>query len=156
MRLDRDELEAAINAADRRDLIDPETLRSSLVGRAGRPGVGPLRATLDRRTFMLTDSQLERRFLPIARAAGLPPPLTQQWVTASGSTSVGQTSGWSWRPMGCATTRTPAQQACDRIRDQAHAAAGMVLLRFIRAQVRFEPEHVRATLAEVARRLRSR
>ena len=50
--------------------------------------------------------------------------------------------------------RTPAQQARDRVRDQAHAAAGLTPLRFTHAQVAFEPEHVQATLNAVVRRLR--
>lgn len=81
--LDRDKLETAVNEADKRDLADPETLRTALDGYAGRPGVATLRELLDRRTFTLTDSELERRFLPIARAAGLPPPLTQHRVNGS-------------------------------------------------------------------------
>jgi hypothetical protein len=36
--------------------------------------VRALREVLDRATFVLTDSELERRFLPIARRAGLPRP----------------------------------------------------------------------------------
>ncbi len=75
-RLTRDELEAAVNEADKRRLTDPEELRTALGAFAGRPGAGVLRNTLDRRTFTLTDSQLERRFLPIARRAGLPLPET--------------------------------------------------------------------------------
>ena len=77
VRVDTSELEAAINAADRRELIDPESLRAALQPLAGQPGVARLRGVLDRRTFVLTDSELERRFLPLARAAGLPPPRTQ-------------------------------------------------------------------------------
>jgi very-short-patch-repair endonuclease len=50
--------------------------------------------------------------------------------------------------------RTPAQQARDRVRDQALSAAGLTPLRFTRAQVRFDPGHVEATLATVAERLR--
>jgi very-short-patch-repair endonuclease len=50
--------------------------------------------------------------------------------------------------------RTPAQQARDRERDQAHLAAGRTPLRFTHAQVRFEPDRVRATLGSVTRRLR--
>jgi very-short-patch-repair endonuclease len=50
--------------------------------------------------------------------------------------------------------RTPAQQARDRLRDQVRAAARLTPLRFTRAQVRFEPAHVQATLAAVAVRLR--
>lgn len=49
--------------------------------------------------------------------------------------------------------RTPAQQVRDRLRDQAHAAAGFTPLRFTHEQVRYEPEHVRAVLGDVARRL---
>ena len=45
--------------------------------------------------------------------------------------------------------RTPAQQARDRVRDQAHAAAGLTPLRFTHEQVRFDPDYVRATLAAV-------
>ena len=46
--------------------------------------------------------------------------------------------------------RTPAQQARDRLRDQAHARRGVTCLRFTHHQVRFDPEHVIETLAEVA------
>lgn len=49
--------------------------------------------------------------------------------------------------------RTPAQQAKDRLRDQAHAAAGLTPLRFTRAQVTYQPDHVVATLGAVAERL---
>jgi very-short-patch-repair endonuclease len=51
--------------------------------------------------------------------------------------------------------RTSAQQAKDRIRDQAHAAAGLTTLRFTRAQVTFDSDHVMATLSAVAVRLAS-
>jgi very-short-patch-repair endonuclease len=50
--------------------------------------------------------------------------------------------------------RTAAQQARDRVRDQAHAVAGLTPLRFTHAQVRFEPSVVQETLAGVASRLR--
>jgi transcriptional regulator with AbiEi antitoxin domain of type IV toxin-antitoxin system len=73
-------LEAAINEADKRELIDPEDLRSVLDEMKPRPGVRALREVLDRPTFTLTDSELERRFLPIVRKAGLPPPVTGQHV----------------------------------------------------------------------------
>jgi very-short-patch-repair endonuclease len=49
--------------------------------------------------------------------------------------------------------RTPAQQVRDRLRDQAHTAAGLTPLRFTRAQVRFEPGYVAQTLEAVAARL---
>ena len=52
--------------------------------------------------------------------------------------------------------RTPAQQARDRRRDQAHAAAGLTTLRFTHAQVRFEPANVREVLGQVVARLSER
>jgi hypothetical protein len=39
-----------------------------------------LRKLLDRRTFTLTDSELERRFLPMVRAVGLPKPQSRVYV----------------------------------------------------------------------------
>jgi very-short-patch-repair endonuclease len=51
--------------------------------------------------------------------------------------------------------RTPAQQAEDRRRDQAHTAAGLTVLRFTHAQVRYEPGYVEQVLRAVARRLQS-
>jgi len=152
MRLSRDELEAAINEADKRDLVDPETLRAVLP--RGRPGVTTLRGTLDRRTFTLTDSQLERRFLPLARRAGLPKPQTRQYVNGFQVDFYWPELGLVVETDGLRYHRTPAQQAKDRVRDQAHAAAGLTSLRFTRAQVRYEPGHVLATTRAVADRLR--
>jgi very-short-patch-repair endonuclease len=52
--------------------------------------------------------------------------------------------------------RTPAQQARDRLRDQAHTAAGLTPLRFTHAQIRFEREYVIETVELVVERLRDR
>jgi very-short-patch-repair endonuclease len=147
------QLEAAVSEADTRDLADPEALRSALNPATGRRGVGALRRLLDRRTFTLTDSELERSFLPIARRAGLSLPHTGKQVN-------GFKVDFYWPDLrlivetdGLRYHRTPAQQARDRLRDQRHAAAGLISLRFTHAQVRFESDHVEATLAAVARRL---
>jgi predicted transcriptional regulator of viral defense system len=77
-RLPHAQLEAALNEADKLDLIDPERLRPQLATRRGQPGVATLRELLDRQTLTLTDTELERRFLPIVRRAGLPLPRTQR------------------------------------------------------------------------------
>lgn len=146
-------LEVAINAADKRDLTDPESLRAALNGYAGRRGVRTLRRVLDRRTFTLTDSELEREFLPLARAAGL-------GQARTGARLNGFKVDFFWPDLGLVVEtdglryhRTPAAQARDRLRDQAHVAAGLTALRFTHAQVHHEPGYVRATLATVARRL---
>lgn len=151
--LGSDRLEAAVNEADRLDLVDPEDLRAAIEASPRRPGVGRLRTLLDRQTFTLTDSPLERLFLPLARSAGLPHPLTQVAVNGfrvdfhwPGLGLIVETDGLRYH-------RTPLQQTRDRRRDQVHAAAGLTTLRFSTAQVRFERGHVRSTLAAVAARL---
>ena len=152
-RLEPAELETAINDADKHDLIDPESLRSALDRRGGQAGVARLRAVLDRRTFVLTDSELERRFVPIARRAGLSAPQMGQWLNGFRVDFYWPELGLVVETDGLRYHRTPAEQARDRRRDQAHAAAGLTPLRFTHAQVRYEPSYVGATLARVARRL---
>lgn len=149
-------VERAVNEADRLDLVDPEGLRSALDDYAGERGVARLRTLLDRRTFRLTDSELERWFLPQVHQAGLPLPLTRQHLN-------GFKVDFFWPRLrlvvetdGLRYHRTPAQQARDRLRDQAHLAAGFIPLRFTHWQVRYERAHVRATLVAVARRIEAR
>ncbi|HEX7059937.1 MAG TPA: DUF559 domain-containing protein [Solirubrobacterales bacterium] len=147
-------LERAVNEADRLDLVNPEALRDALNGYRGQPGVARLCELLDRRTFRLTRSELERRFLPLADAAGLSVPQTRQWLNGFEVDFFWPDLGLVVETDGLRYHRTPAQQARDRLRDQAHMAAGLAPLRFTHAQVRFEPGHVRDTLTAVARRLR--
>ncbi|MGH2993007.1 MAG: DUF559 domain-containing protein [Solirubrobacterales bacterium] len=144
-RLGRRRLEAAINEADKRGLTDPEALRSAIADLSGRRGVAALRQTLERRTFVLTDSELERRFLPIARKAGLPVPQTQRMLNGFRVDFYWSDIGLVVETDGLRYHRTPAQQAADRVRDQAHTASGLTPLRFTHAQVQYEPAHVRAT-----------
>jgi len=154
-RLSRDDLEAAVNEADRLDLIDPERLREAIEQMNSRGGAATIKRLLDRRSFTLTESTLERRFLAIARRAGLPKPQTQASVN-------GFRVDFYWPDLrlvvetdGLRYHRTPAQQARDRRRDQTHVAAGLTPLRFTHAEVTYEPEHVarilRATPAPTAR-----
>jgi very-short-patch-repair endonuclease len=155
-RLDRDGLEAAINEADKLKLVDPETLRAALDEVSRRPGVGLLRKVLDHRTFTLTDSALERLMLPIARRVGLERPETGVWVR-------GFKVDLHWRNLGLVVEldglryhRTPVQQARDRIRDQALTAAGLTVLRYTWAQVKYDAGRVERTLGDVVQRLRAR
>ncbi len=86
---------SAGNAADKRDLIDPETLRKAPDGFAGEPGVRLPRGLLDRLSFQLSDSELEIRFRPLARAAGLPAALSKRFVN-------GFEVDFSWPELGLA------------------------------------------------------
>jgi very-short-patch-repair endonuclease len=150
------QLEAVVNEADRRGLLDPERLRNALDGMRGQFGVGILRRLLDRRTFRLTVSELERLFLRLLGDARLPMPET-------GVRLNGFSVDFYWPDLGLVVEtdglryhRTPAQQTRDRMRDQAHTAAGLTTLRFTHAQVRFEPGHVRQTLSDVMAHLAMR
>jgi very-short-patch-repair endonuclease len=101
----------------------------------------------------MTRSELERRFLPIARRVGLPPPLTKHHVN-------GYEVDFYWPELGLVVEtdglryhRTPQQQARDLLRDQAHAAAEVERLRFTHDQIAHDPAHVERILAAVVRRL---
>lgn len=146
-------LERAIREADRLDLVDPESLRAMLDTTRRRPGIGRLRRLLDSATFSLTDSELERRFLRLLAASQLPRPKTQVWLN-------GYRVDFYWPELGLVVEtdglryhRTPSQQKADRLRDQIHTAAGLTVLRFTAAQVRFEPSQTAATLSAVLLRL---
>jgi hypothetical protein len=147
-------LERAVNEADKHDLIDPEALRVALDDRRGQPGAKRLTALLDKRTFRLSDQELERLFRPIAAAAGHPVELTKAWVNElevdfywPSLELVVETDGLRYH-------RTPSAQARDRVRDQTHTAAGLTQLRFTHWQVKHEAGYVRAVLARTAARLR--
>lgn len=144
-------VERAINEADRLDLVDPETLRAVLPTLPPRPGMARLRRLLGLEA--LTDSGLERKFLGIVRAAGLPQPKTQAWVN-------GYRVDFYWRDLGLVVEadgwcyhRTAGAQATDHRRDQAHTKDGLTTLRFAESQIRYEPGQVTATLSAVAARL---
>lgn len=149
-------LERAINEADKRRLITPDALRHELDRWPGRRGVAVLRDLLDRDTFVLTASELERRFLPIARRAGLGKPETGVRVNGFVVDFFWPALGLVVETDGITYHRTPLQQARDRRRDQAHAVAGLTPLRFTHRQVVGDPEGVARILAEVADALRER
>ena len=147
------QLERAINEAVNRELTDPEWLRNKLP--RGRPGVRRVARLLDRDTYVVTDSILEQRLLPIARRAGLPKPTTQRRLGGGRVDFVWLDIMLIVEADSLRFHRTPMQQRADRLRDQQHAAAGFTTLRFTHYQVLHEPEHVEATLRAVVRNLRA-
>jgi very-short-patch-repair endonuclease len=154
--LDELAVERAINEADKRDLIDPETLRTALDRYKGEPGAPLLCKLLDKRTFRLSDSDLEIFFRPIAAEAGLPFPLSKQIV-----------NGWEvdfyWPDLGLVVEtdglryhRTASSQTRDARRDRSHALAGMTPLRFTHYEVKHQPARLRHELTRAAAMLRKR
>jgi very-short-patch-repair endonuclease len=144
-------VERAINEADRLDLVDPETLRATVPTLPPRPGMARLRRLLGLEA--LTDTGLERKFLGLVQAAGLPQPETQVWVNGyrvdfywPDLELVVEADGWRYH-------RTAGEQATDHRRDQAHTKDGLTTLRFAESQIRYEPRRVTATLSTVAARL---
>jgi len=145
------ELEAAVNVAIAGELADLESIRAAL---AEIYGTRRLRRLLDRQAFRLTDSELERMFLRLVRSAGLPVPETGVQLNGYRVDFFWPQFGLVVETDGLRYHRTPAQQARDRRRDQAHTAAGLTTLRFTHAQVRFEPAEVQAVLVRVIARSR--
>lgn len=101
----------------------------------------------------MTRSRLERLFLPLAAAAGIPVPLTRQVVNGyevdfywPELKLVVETDGWTYH-------RTPAKQASDNARSHKHFRAGLLPIRFSHWEIAHDPAAVRDTLAEVAERL---
>lgn len=146
-------VEALVNQADKLDIIDPEALRAGLDRFKGEPGVPLLCEVLDRATFVLTDSELERLFLPIARRAGLTKPRTREDVNGFRVDFYWPDLGLVVETDGLRYHRTPIEQARRTLRDNAHAAAGLTPLRFTHAQIRYKPRYVESTLRTAARRL---
>ncbi len=148
------QLEAAINEADHRELVDPVGLLAGLGSVPRRPGVGRLRQLLEGAGVALTTTELERLFLPLADGIGLPRPRTQAWLD-------GYRVDFYWPELELVVEtdslryhRTAFTQARDKRRDNAHAGSGRTTLRFSHGQVRHEPD-VRRVLARTVRRLGS-
>jgi hypothetical protein len=144
-------LERAVNEADKLDLVDPETLRRALDGYFNVPGVKKLRTLLDRHTFRLSDSDLEVCFRPLAKAAGLPVPLTKHWLLGYEADFFFPDHALIVETDGLRYHRTPASQARAAKRDQTHVAAGYRVLRFTHWQVARAADEVTAVLRRTAR-----
>jgi very-short-patch-repair endonuclease len=148
-----DRIEALANTADKLGLIALDEAIEKLGTIHRRPGVRKLHQALT--AHQVTDSDLERRFLRIAADAGLSRPVTQAVVCGFRVDFYWPELGLVVETDGLTYHRTPAQQAKDRIRDQALTAAGLTCLRFTNAQIRRETQSVIRTLRAVAARLRS-
>jgi hypothetical protein len=143
------EVDALVSDADVRGLCTPEQVRRAVGEMRGRPGAARVRKLLDRQTFRLTRSHLERLFLAIVDDAGLPRPIVN-----------GVEVDFYWPELGLVVEtdglryhRTAAQQTKDLRRHQRHAAAGLTCVPFSHWQVARERTYVIATLTSVARRL---
>lgn len=145
------DLEQAIGEADLRRLVGLKALRTAATG-AGKSGAA-LRRVIDRVTFRVTQSELEREFLRLLARAGLPLPESQKrfgkyrvdfyWPDQQ---LVVECDGGNFH-------RTPAQQTADRKRDQEHIRNGRIPMRITHGQVFHDATGTAALLAEVVTQL---
>lgn len=143
---DRAGVERLVNAADARNLLRADILRERLDDYKGEPGVPLLTEILDRDTFVLAESELERLFLPLARQAGLPKPTSQKRF---GPHRVDFYFAELDLVVECDSLRyhrTTLQQRRDTERDHMHLFARRKHLRILHYQVAHEPERVIALL----------
>jgi very-short-patch-repair endonuclease len=147
------DVEQAIGEAEFRRLISLRALRAA-AAKAGNRGAA-LRRIIDRVTFRVTQSELEREFLRLLERAKLPVPETQRrfgkyrvdfyWPELR---LVVEADGGNFH-------RTTAQQAADRRRDQEHIRAGRTPMRITHGQVFFEADALVDLLVDVFQRLNS-
>jgi very-short-patch-repair endonuclease len=149
--LDPEPLTRAVNEADRLGLVDHGDLASLVESLKNRRGLRKLRTLLG--DYTRTDSDLERRFLRLAKRARMPVPQTQAEID-------GMRLDFYWPELrlvvetdGLTYHRTPAQQAADRKRDQVLTAAGLRCVRFPNQQIREDPDDVVEILCRLRQQL---
>ena len=153
--VNRRAVERAINQAEVLRIFDLRAVEEVLSRAAGRRGAGVLRSVLaDYGGPTLTKKELEERFLALCRAAGLPQPEVNEWITLDDGIAYKidflwrrerlavETDGW-----GSHGTRQAFEN--DRRRDRLLSLAGWTVVRFTWRDVEREPDDVTATLARL-------
>jgi len=140
--------------AERLRVVDVRAIEAVVARGHGRRGVGALAAVLaEARTRPLSDtrSELERRFVDLVEATGLPPPATNVLVEGFLVDAV-----WPQRRLvveldGGRYHHTRAAFERDRIRDAALQVAGYRVLRITWRRLHREPHIVAATIRSLLR-----
>jgi predicted transcriptional regulator of viral defense system len=153
--VDRRGVERAINQAEVLRIFDLRAVEEVLSRAAGRRGAGVLRSVLaEYGGPTLTDRELEERFLALCRAAMLPQPEVNAWITFDDGVAYKidflwrrerlavETDGW-----GSHGTRQAFDS--DRRRDRLLSLAGWTVVRFTWRDVEREPDEVTSTLARL-------
>jgi very-short-patch-repair endonuclease len=147
-------LRSTLEAAQRRDLLDDRSLAAFLARSNGHWGYGPLSHAIRQLTDEApwTQSELERRFLELIRAAGLPEPQCNVVVA-------GVVVDFYWPRQrlvveidGYRFHKTRRSFEDDRRKDVKLQLAGCRPVRITYQRIRYEP---RALIADLARLLGS-
>lgn len=150
-------VENAVDEAVRDGKATDRWLRDTLqrIRCRGRNGVSTFESILDRRALGPTESWLEREFLRLVDAAGLPRPKVQQVVRrerqmAARVDFLYQRQGIVVEVTGQVGHSLVAQRASDARRRNAIAGSGLLVLEFTHEQITREPDYV---VAEVRAQL---
>ena len=139
----------AIEAAERRELFDLWKVTQLLERARGRRGVKVLNAVLAdvRGPAPWTDSELERRFLAVVRAAGLPEPQANLLLEGyrvdfywSSARLIVEVDGYAFH-------KSRSEFEADRRRDTKLMLAGYRVLRVTQRRIEFEPRELISDLS---------
>jgi hypothetical protein len=149
--VDRQAWERAVGQADVLRVFDLVAVEEVLSRAGGRRGAGVLKLVLaEYGGPALTDRELEARFFALCRAAGLPKPGVNVWITLDGGVAykadflwgaerlIVETDGW-----GSHGTRRAFEN------DRRLSIAGWTVVRFTWRDVEREPQEVTETLARL-------
>lgn len=145
-------LARAVDEADRLGWLNLRDLDRQAETAHGRHGLPRLQRLLRRhRPTGFSRSDLERRFLALTAAAGLPPPLVNQRVDGHevdfhwpDRRLIVEVDGYEWH-------RTRARFVADRARDRALTRAGWRVVRIPDVTLKHDPSSVEADLRALAR-----
>jgi very-short-patch-repair endonuclease/predicted transcriptional regulator of viral defense system len=141
------QLRTALEAADRRDLLDTREIQACIArspGRATRALTDALAALTGAAPW--TRSELERAFLALIRAAGLPEPQANVLVAGHQVDFFWPAAGLVVEVDGYAFHRGRRSFESDRRRDTDMALAGLRTIRLTQRRIAREPERVQAEL----------
>jgi Transcriptional regulator, AbiEi antitoxin/REase_MTES_1575 len=148
-------VERAVSQADMLGIFDLSTVEEGLSRATGRHSAGVLQSVLAEYAGpTLTENELEARFLALCRAASLPKPEVNAWITLDDGIAYKIDFLWraerlavetdGWRSHG---TRQAFEN--DRRRDRRLRLAGWDVVRFTWRDVEREPGEVTAVLAKL-------
>ena len=146
-----DRLERAIEAAERRDLLDLRDLERAMT--PGRHGVRALRAALhDYHDPGYTRSEFEWRFARLCRHAGLPPPAMNVWIGDQEVDAVWGDEKIAVQLDGYEFHRTRAAFERDRRRQAALQLRGYMVLPVTYRWLEDDPDEVVTTMRHLLAR----
>jgi hypothetical protein len=156
--VDRRAVERAVEQAEVLRLFDLHEVQRAMERAGPRRGTGLLSSVLeDLNGPSLTASELEESFLALCRAAALPTPEVNAWMTLSDGSPIKVDFLWRRERLAVETDghpfhRTRQSRERDTKRDQLLRLAGFEPVRFTGRQVALEKEWVTHTLLALASR----